>query len=115
MQTSPLLHAHAGKERGSGKSTLQICLACAQSTISTLYATRGPAAPQANIVARMPNEASRQPNNTKTMGRMPARDLTSSTRIGKRQVQKSDRINSDRQSGSDQLGSTRTNSDRMKK
>ena len=34
---------------------------------------------------------------------------------GKRQVQKSDRINSDRQSGSDQLGSTRTNSDRIKK
>ena len=33
----------------------------------------------------------------------------------KRQVQKSDRINSDRQSGSDQLGSTRTNSDRIKK
>ena len=32
-----------------------------------------------------------------------------------RHVQKSDRINSDRQSGSDQLGSTRTNSDRMKK
>ena len=32
-----------------------------------------------------------------------------------RQVQKSDRINSDRQSGSDQLGSTRTNSDRIKK
>ena len=32
-----------------------------------------------------------------------------------RQVQKSDRINSDRWSGSDQLGSTRTNSDRMKK
>ena len=32
----------------------------------------------------------------------------------KRQVQKSDRINSDRQSGSDQLGSTRTNSDRLK-
>ena len=33
----------------------------------------------------------------------------------KRQVQKSDRINSDRQSGLDQLGSTRTNSDRIKK
>ena len=32
-----------------------------------------------------------------------------------RQVQKSDWINSDRQSGSDQLGSTRTNSDRIKK
>ena len=32
-----------------------------------------------------------------------------------RQVQKSDRINSDRQSGSDQLGSTRTNSDPKKK
>ena len=32
-----------------------------------------------------------------------------------RQVQKSDRINSDRQSGSDKLGSTRTNSDRIKK
>ena len=32
-----------------------------------------------------------------------------------RQVQKSDRINSDRQSGSDQLGSTRTDSDRIKK
>ena len=32
-----------------------------------------------------------------------------------RQVQKSDRINSDRQSGSDQLGSTRTNPDRIKK
>ena len=32
-----------------------------------------------------------------------------------RQVQKSDRINSERQSGSDQLGSTRTNSDRIKK
>ena len=31
-----------------------------------------------------------------------------------RQVQKSDRINSDHQSGSDQLGSTRTNSDRIK-
>ena len=30
-----------------------------------------------------------------------------------RQVQKSDRINSDRQSGSDQLGSTRINSDRL--
>ena len=30
---------------------------------------------------------------------------------GCRQVQKSDRINLDRQSGSDQLGSTRTNSD----
>ena len=35
--------------------------------------------------------------------------------IYKRQVQKSDQINSDRQSGSDQLGSTRTNSDRIKK
>ena len=33
--------------------------------------------------------------------------------IGKRQVQKSDRINSDRQSGSDQLGSTRIDSDRL--
>ena len=33
----------------------------------------------------------------------------------KRQVEKSDRINSDRQSGWDQLGSTRTNSDRRKK
>ena len=33
----------------------------------------------------------------------------------KREVQKSDRINSDRQSVSDQLGSTRTNSDRIKK
>ena len=33
----------------------------------------------------------------------------------KRQVQKSDRINSHRQSGLDQLGSTRTNSDRIKK
>ena len=32
-----------------------------------------------------------------------------------RQVQKSDRINSDCQSRSDQLGSTRTNSDRIKK
>ena len=32
-----------------------------------------------------------------------------------RQVQKSDRINSDRQSGSDQLGSTQTDSDRIKK
>ena len=34
---------------------------------------------------------------------------------GIRQVQKPDRINLDRQSGSDQLGSTRTNSDRIKK
>ena len=34
---------------------------------------------------------------------------------GCRQVQKSDRINLDRQSGSDQLGSTRTNSDWIKK
>ena len=33
----------------------------------------------------------------------------------RRQVQKSDWINSDRQSGSDQLGSTRTNSDLIKK
>ena len=33
--------------------------------------------------------------------------------VKKRQVQKSDRINADRQSGSDQLGSTRTNSDRI--
>ena len=33
----------------------------------------------------------------------------------KRQVQKSDQINLDGQSGSDQLGSTRTNSDRIKK
>ena len=32
-----------------------------------------------------------------------------------RQVQKSDRINSDRQSGSDQLGSTRIDSDHEKK
>ena len=32
-----------------------------------------------------------------------------------RQIQQSDRINSDRQSGSDQLGSSRTNSDRIKK
>ena len=38
-----------------------------------------------------------------------------SLRFGHRQVQKSDRINSDHQSGSDQLGSTRTNSDRIKK
>ena len=36
-------------------------------------------------------------------------------RLCARQVQKSDRINSDRQSGTDQLGSTRTNSDRIKK
>ena len=32
-----------------------------------------------------------------------------------RQVQKSDQINSDRQSGSDRLGPTQTNSDRIKK
>ena len=32
----------------------------------------------------------------------------------KRQVQKSDRINSDHQSGSDQLGSTRIDSDHRK-
>ena len=42
-------------------------------------------------------------------------DLMRLTAGHKRQVQKSDRINSDRQSGSDQLGSTRTNSDRIKK
>ena len=34
--------------------------------------------------------------------------------VKKRQVQKSDRINTDRQSESDQLGSTQTNSDRIK-
>ena len=39
----------------------------------------------------------------------------SSSELFIRQVQKSDRINSDRQSGSDQLGPTRTNSDRIKK
>ena len=39
----------------------------------------------------------------------------SQKRFAVRQVQKSGRINSDHQSGSDQLGSTRTNSDRIKK
>ena len=40
--------------------------------------------------------------------------MTVKTVSVKRQVQKSDRINSDRQSGSDQLRATRTNSDRIK-
>ena len=35
-------------------------------------------------------------------------------KAGTRQVQKSDRINSDHQSGSDQLGSTRIDSDQTK-
>ena len=43
------------------------------------------------------------------------RNLNCQTVSVKRQVQKSDRIHSDRQSWSDQLGSTRTNSDRIKK
>ena len=40
---------------------------------------------------------------------------TSVKPLSVRQVQRSDRINSDRHSGSDQLGSTRTNSGRIKK
>ena len=69
---------------------------------------------KANNMSRLPSEESYQASTVILQGANMREGYSLIPNLPDRQVQKSDRINSDRQSGSDQLGSTRTNSDRIK-
>ena len=70
---------------------------------------------KANNMSRLPSEESYQASTVILQGANMKEGYSLIPNLPDRQVQKSDRINSDRQSGSDQLGSTRTNSYRIKK
>ena len=70
---------------------------------------------KANNMSRLPSEESYQASTVILQGANMREGYSLIPNLPDRQVQKSDRINSDRQSGSDQLGSTRTNSDRINK
>ena len=70
---------------------------------------------KANNMSRLPSEESYQASTVILQGANMREGYSLIPNLPDRQVQKSDRINSDRQSGSEQLGSTRTNSDRIKK